>query len=289
MLSRLADSLFWTGRYVERAENVARFIGVNLNLILDMPLDGQQQWKPLVVTSGDYEDFELRFGEPTRDNVIQFLMFDPDNRNSIYSSIQKARENARTMREIISSEMWEQLNSFYLMVQGAAHNPGSGVDSLNTFCRNVKILSHLFSGVTDATMSHGEAWHFFNMGRLLERADKTARILDVKYFILLPKVEDVGTPYDDILWTALLKSASASEMYRKKHSFIHPAGRPNSSCWTGNSPFGALLHYPGRGVHALHYGIGSRHLFQPGGTAIGPPAFRVGLRRHRRNGRLWAA
>jgi len=222
MLSRLADSLFWTGRYVERAENVARFIGVNLNLILDTPLDGQQQWQPLVVTSGDYQDFELRYGEPTRDNVIQFLMFDPDNRNSIYSSILKARENARTMREIISSEMWEQLNSFYLMVQGAVHQPGSGIESLNTFCRNVKILSHLFSGVTDATMSHGEAWHFFNMGRLFERADKTARILDVKYFILLPKVEDVGTPYDDILWTALLKSASASEMFRKKHSYIHP-------------------------------------------------------------------
>ncbi len=222
MLSRLADSLYWTGRYVERAENVARFIGVNLNLILDTPLNGQQQWQPLVVTTGDLQDFEVRYGDPTRDNVIQFLMFDPDNPNSIYSSIQKARENARTMREVISSEMWEQLNSFYLMVQGAVHNPGTGIESLNTFCRNVKVLSHLFSGVTDATMSHGEAWHFFNMGKLLERADKTARILDVKYFILLPKVEDVGTPYDDILWTALLKSASASEMYRKKHSNIQP-------------------------------------------------------------------
>src|SRR5581483_2961757 len=142
--------------------------------------------------------------------------------NSIHSSIQKARENARTMREVISSEMWEQLNSFYLMVQGAVHNPNAGVESLNTFCRNVKILSHLFSGVTDATMSHNEAWHFLNMGRLIERADKKARILDVKYFILLPKVEDVGTPYDDILWTALLKSASASEMYRKKYSHLQP-------------------------------------------------------------------
>ncbi len=217
MLSRLAESLYWTGRYVERAENVARFIGVNLNLILDTPLSGDQQWQPLVVTTGDEKDFQLRFGDFTSDNVIQFLMFDTENPNSIYSSLQKARENARTMREIISSEMWEQLNTFYLMVQGMAHKPGVGMESLETFCRNVKMLSHLFSGVTDATLSHGEAWHFFNMGRLMERADKTARILDVKYFILLPKVEDVGTPYDDILWTALLKSASASEMYRKKH------------------------------------------------------------------------
>jgi uncharacterized alpha-E superfamily protein len=222
MLSRLADSLFWMGRYVERAENVARFIGVNLNLILDTPLNGGQQWKPLVVTTGDSQDFDLRYGDPTRDNVVQFLLFDIDNPNSVYSCVQKARENARTMREIVSSEMWEQLNSFYLMAQGAVHHPSSGPDTLNTFCRNVKILSHLFAGVTDATLSHGEAWHFLNLGRLFERADKTARILDVKYFILLPKVEDVGTPYDDILWTALLKSASASEMYRKKHSTIQP-------------------------------------------------------------------
>ena len=222
MLSRLADSLYWMGRYVERAENVARFIGVNLNLILDTPLSDAQQWRPLMVTTGDAKDFEQRYGEATRDNVIQFLLFDGDNPNSVYSSICKARENARTMREVISSEMWSQLNSFYLMVQGAVHHPGAEVDALNTFCKNVKLLSHLFSGVTDATLSHGESWHFFNIGRFFERADKTARILDVKYFMLLPRVEDVGTPYDDILWTALLKSASASEMYRKKHSYIQP-------------------------------------------------------------------
>ncbi|HVZ79584.1 MAG TPA: alpha-E domain-containing protein [bacterium] len=223
MLSRLADSLYWTGRYVERAENVARFIGVNLNLILDTPeLDGYRQWQPLVVTTGDYHDFELRYDEPSAQNVTRFLLWDPDNPNSVFSSIRQARENARTMREVISSEMWEQLNSFYLMVQGAAGHPDAGIETLNTFCRNVKVLSHLFSGITDATLSHGEAWHFFNMGRLMERADKTARILDVKYFILLPKVEDVGTPYDNILWTALLRSASASEMYRKKHSLIQP-------------------------------------------------------------------
>lgn len=223
MLSRLADSLYWTGRYVERAENVARFIGVNLSLILDTPeLDGYRQWQPLVVTTGDYHDFELRYEDPTAQNVTRFLLWDPDNPNSVFSSIRQARENARTMREVISSEMWEQLNSFYLMVQNAAGHPEAAVDTLNTFCRNVKVLSHLFSGITDATLSHGEAWHFFNMGRLMERADKTARILDVKYFILLPKVEDVGTPYDNILWTALLRSASASEMYRKKHSLIQP-------------------------------------------------------------------
>lgn len=220
MLSRLADSFYWMSRYIERGENVARFIGVNLNLMLDLPLD-QEQWLPLVGTTGDDKEFIKRYKEPTRDNVIQFLVADTQNPNSIYSCLQKARENARTMRESISSEMWEQLNSFYLMVQNRMNQP-LDLDSLYLLCRQIRMSSHLFVGVTDNTMSHGEAWHFIRLGRMFERSDKTARILDVKYYILLPKVEDVGTPYDAILWTALLKSASASEMYRKKHSIIQP-------------------------------------------------------------------
>ncbi len=221
MLSRLADSLYWMGRYVERAENVARFIDVNLNLMLDMPLDAPRQWRPLVVTTGDFADFERRFGEAGMESAVRFLVTDPENPNSILSCVGKARENARTMREVISSEMWETLNRFHLALRDEAG--AAAPEFLAAFCRRVKEFSHLFCGVADATLSHGEAWHFLNLGRLFERADKTTRILDVKYFILLPKVEDVGTPYDDILWTALLKSASANEMYRKKHSQIHPS------------------------------------------------------------------
>lgn len=222
MLSRLADSFYWMSRYIERAENVARFIDVNLNLMLDSPLEEDGQWYPLVVTTGDEEDFKARYNnEATQENVIRFLVADKQNPNSIYSCLSKARENARTMRESISKEMWEQLNSFYLMVQNHMHKPLE-VEDLYSLCRQIRMASHLFVGVTDHTMSHGEAWNFIRLGRMLERADKTARILDVKYFILLPKVEDVGTPYDAILWTALLKSASASEMYRKKHSHIQP-------------------------------------------------------------------
>jgi uncharacterized alpha-E superfamily protein len=222
MLSRLADSLFWLGRYVERAENVARFIGVNLNLMLDLPMEKSQQWRPLAVTTGDYAAFEKTYGEPTRENVIRFLLMDPSNPNSVLSCMQKARENARTSREVISSEMWEHVNVFYHHVSGALNNPPNN-EFLSAFCRSVRFNSHLLTGLSDDTLSHNEAWHFLRLGRLFERADKTARILDVKYFFLLPKVEDIGTPYDVILWTALLKSASASEMYRKKHSLIQPA------------------------------------------------------------------
>ncbi len=222
MLSRVADSIYWLNRYVERAENIARFVDVNLNLILDSPPEVTEQWEPLVVTTGDLNFFKQRYGEATADNVIQFLTFDSNYSNSILSCLYNARENARSIREIISSEMWEQVNAFYLMVKEAADR--QLVLNLPEFFKEVKMASHLFSGVMDATMTHNEGWHFGQMGRFLERADKTARILDVKYFILLPSVKDVGSTLDEIQWMALLKSASAYEMYRKKtcHHRITP-------------------------------------------------------------------
>jgi uncharacterized alpha-E superfamily protein len=222
MLSRVADSIYWMSRYVERAENVARFVEVNLQLMLDSASGQDQQWAPLVATTGDNADFEKRYGVASQENVIHFLAFDPENPNSILSCLRGARESARTVREIISSEMWLQLNKFYLMVNGAAVS-GKGRASPYEFFSDVKDASHLFNGVTAATMTHGEAWHFGPMlGRMLERADKTSRILDVKYFILLRSVADVGTPFDDIQWAAVLRSASAFEMYRKRHGRISP-------------------------------------------------------------------
>lgn len=214
MLSRVADSIYWLNRYVERAENVARFIDVNLTLLLDSPLGTHQQWEPLILTMGDLAWFKERYGLATADNVIRFLTFDLGYPNSILSCLRAARENARSVREIISSEMWEQVNGFYLMVNEA--DQSRHVMELSDFFNQVKLTSHLFAGVMDATMTHNEGWHFGQIGRLLERADKTARILDVKYFILLPSVRDVGSTLDDLQWMALLKSASAYEMYRKR-------------------------------------------------------------------------
>ncbi|MFB2978401.1 alpha-E domain-containing protein [Microseira sp. BLCC-F43] len=213
MLSRVANSIYWLNRYVERSDNVARFIDVNLNLILDFPTGVAEQWEPLVLTTGDTPIFKERYGKASAENVIQFLAFDSEYPNSIVACLQRARENARSIREIISSEMWEQVNAFYLMVKEAAKE--QTIAELHEFFTQVKLSSHLFAGVTDATMSHNEGWHFGRMGRFLERADKTSRILDVKYFILLPSVTDIGTPLDEIQWMALLKSASAYEMYRK--------------------------------------------------------------------------
>jgi uncharacterized alpha-E superfamily protein len=221
MLSRAADSLYWISRYVERAENVARFVDVNLHLMLDLPVDAAEQWEPLVIISGDDAQFAKHYGAATRENVIEFLTFDRKNPNSILSCLRAARENARSVRQIISSEMWEQVNTFYLMVSG--HDARERVkEAPYEFFRDVKMASHLFEGLTNATLAHGEGWHFCRVGRLLERADKTSRIIDVKYFILLPSVADVGTPMDDIQWAAVLRSTSALEMYRKRHHHLLP-------------------------------------------------------------------
>ena len=221
MLSRVADSIYWMSRYIERAENVARFIDVNLQLMLDLPAGSEEQWDPLVITTGDHARFLERFGQATRENVIRFLSFDADNPNSILSCLRSARENARSVREVISSEMWEQINKFYLMVKEAGPS-GRAVEAPHDFFTEVKMASHLFGGVTGATMSHGEGWHFCRLGGLIERADKTTRLLDVKYFYLLPAVSYVGTPFDDIQWSAVLRSASAFEMYRQRHGPISP-------------------------------------------------------------------
>ncbi len=221
MLSRVADSIFWMSRYIERAENVARFVDVNLHLNLDVGNDSGNQWAPLIFTTGDHEHFEERFGQPTQQSVIQFLTFDEENPNSILSCLRTARENARTVRDMISSAMWEELNKFYLMVRSERAGQ-QALDSPYDFFNQIKLASHLLQGVTDGTMSHGEPWHFARMGCLLERADKTSRILDVKYFVLLPSVAEVGTPLDTIQWSALLESASALEMYRKRFGRIAP-------------------------------------------------------------------
>lgn len=220
MLSRAASAIYWMTRYIERAENTARFIDVNLNVSLDMPAaDGM--WASIVATTGDEAAFRQGFGgaEAAMGNVLQFLAADRGNPNAIVSCLYQARENARSVREIISSEMWQQVNTAYLGVQEAIAAGRHTSDPAEFFAR-VKLDSHLFDGLMEATMSHGEPWHFGRLGRVLERADKTARMLDVKYYALLPEPTAIGGALDDVQWSAVLKSASALEMYRKRRHRI---------------------------------------------------------------------
>ena len=221
MLSRVADSIYWLSRYTERAENIARIIDVNLRLDLDLPPGLSEQWEPLVLITADLPLFVEHYGEPTRANIIEFLTFDEDNPNSVTRCLAAARDNARSVREAISSEMWEQVNRFYHLSRTAQFRDLVTSDPYSFFSR-IRQESLLFAGVVDATMSHDEGWHFARLGRELERADKTSRILDVKYFLLLPALTDVGTPLDDLQWSALLRSASGLEAFRKRHGRISP-------------------------------------------------------------------
>ncbi len=230
MLSRVADAIYWCSRYVERAENVARFVDVSLNLMLESS-GHERDWASLVHTTGDHELFAKKYGQATAESVTQFLTFDDEYSSSILSSVARARENARSVRDVISREMWQELNELYLMVVQSAR-PGAQPEDLIDFCARVKRGGIYFEGVTNATLSRGEAFHFANLGRMLERADKTSRILDVKYFLLSPtpslfqgqsqSQNGVGSRVDHVGWATLLNSASALQMYRQIHHVTTP-------------------------------------------------------------------
>jgi uncharacterized alpha-E superfamily protein len=222
VLSRVADALYWTYRSLERAENTARFIDANLHMILDSPVSPASEWNPLIAIIGGQLEFSERYSTASQHNVLHFLTFDPDNPTSILSSVRVARENARSVRDVLSSEIYEQINKLYLKLE-AANSGNAALESPIDFFTDLRMSGYLIAGVTDNTMSRGEAWHFCQLGRLLERADQTYRLLDVKYFTLLPSPTDVGTPLDEIQWAVLLRSVSAFEMYRKRHGSISPA------------------------------------------------------------------
>ncbi len=218
MLSRVADSLYWLSRYVERAENTARILDVNLQVTLDSEQSGPESelrdWKPILAALEDVAHFKDHASEINALTVCDYCTFDRANPNSIWSCVAAARENARTVREYISSEMWERLNAFWLWVDSAGAKrlcQNSGIE----FYRTVVDHSHQFQGTTDATVTHGEGWNFIGLGKFIERADCSSRILDLKYHILLPHGEEVGGAIDTVQWQAVLKSCSAFEAYRK--------------------------------------------------------------------------
>lgn len=218
MLSRVAESIYWMSRQVERAENLARFLEVTHNLILDQPEYLVDPWAPLIQITADNELFAERFDHINAETVTQFLAFDETYGSSMITSLWYARENARSVRESLSSEVFENLNEFYYFVRDSAKDPASL--SHTDFFDSVRRLAIRWSGVLDSTMSRNMVWQFANVGRLLERADKTSRILDVKYFNILPNINDVGTAVDDLQWSALLSAISGFEPYRSMHRLI---------------------------------------------------------------------
>lgn len=217
MLSRVAHHIYWMNRNIERAENYARFIDVNFNLSLELVPDVNAQWKPLVLTTGDWPLYESLHSKVTKKNVIHFLGFDPQNYNSIYNCIVNARENARAIRPEITKEVWEQINYLYYYVKESTEKKVWEKKDPRSYFSAVKKGCQLLYGIFDSTISKTEGWHFGKVGQLVERADKTTRVLDVKYHMLLPNNVEVGSSFDLLQWTALLKSVSAYDMYLKKY------------------------------------------------------------------------
>jgi uncharacterized alpha-E superfamily protein len=214
MLSRVADRIFWMSRQMERAENMARILGVTSNMVLFGTPETRQQnlLAPLTITDSAELYFE-RKKPVTLEALVEFLALDPQNPSSIFSCLKWARENAHAVRWQITSEMWETLNTTWIDVKRMKKADLAGAGATRFFDW-VKDRSHLFRGVTYGTIMRGEAFNFSRLGTFLERADNTARILDVKYHVLLPSVKDVGGALDYYQWTALLRSVSSFETYR---------------------------------------------------------------------------
>jgi len=216
MLSRTADHLYWMARYTERAENLARMLEVNyrMSLLPQGPEIVQQSWVATLTIIGLMDAFKQRYGAVTPVNAIAFLVFDRDNPMSIYSCVRAARENARAVRGTLTSEIWESVNATWLEIRVAGMRSSSEAE-VGNFFEWVKHRSHLIRGVIQGTMLRDEAWHFTWLGTYLERSDSTARILDVKYHLLLPRGEKAGGAADYYQWSALLNSVSAFEVYRR--------------------------------------------------------------------------
>jgi len=214
MLSRVGDRIYWMSRFMERAENMARLLGVTSNVVLCSTPETQQQnlLAPLTITGTGRAYFD-RHPTVSLPGLIDFMGLDPENPSSIWNCLKCARDNAHAVRWQITSEMWETLNATWIDMRAFRRDLVTGPDATRFFDW-VKERSHLFRGVTYGTIMRGEAFNFSRLGTFIERADATARILDVKYHILLPRVEDVGGALDYYQWTALLRSVSSFETYR---------------------------------------------------------------------------
>ena len=222
MLSRIADTLFWLGRYIERAEDTARILDVNYHMLLEQSQDSYHlRWEPLIVMAGEENLFRRLYTQVNAKNVFEFLAFRADNPSSISQCVAKARENARTIRDYISREMWEDINGLFHMV-GRFDPRDEIIAGPHRFCDRIKFGTHRFHGVTDATLPHDEGWQFLRIGWSLERSEMTSRLVDVQYQNLLDELPSVGTP-DNHQWMAVLRSVGAVEAYhRQYHASIEP-------------------------------------------------------------------
>jgi uncharacterized alpha-E superfamily protein len=199
-------------RYMERTENLARLIEVNEVFVRDRR--GSHNWEAILRLNADFDAFTKRYGEPTEQSVAYFYMLDPEHPGSIYSAVKAARENARTLRPFISTEMWTHLNGIYNRLRTSEASPDR-LPNISDFCTRMKHDCQAHNGITEGTFYRDQGWAFYQLGKYLERADQTTRLIDVKYHALLPSPQDVGSPLDQSQWNALLRSVAGYHAYRR--------------------------------------------------------------------------
>lgn len=214
MLSRVAENLYWMARYKERAENTARLINVNTNLVLDLPRSASLGWEPIIEILGVDEHFRANHQDSEERTVMRYLVSDVDNPVSIINSLALARENCRTIRDIVPREVWEWINNAYLF---ARQNAQKGISRRGRHEYLGGIISRVqtVTGMLAGTMLHDQGYDFLKMGRNLERADMTTRIIDVRTANLLRDGHEDLTPFETIQWMSVLKSLTAYQMYRR--------------------------------------------------------------------------
>ncbi|KAF0095295.1 MAG: hypothetical protein E1N59_790 [Puniceicoccaceae bacterium 5H] len=216
MLSRVADSLYWIGRYIERVENTARLLEVNLQLMLDFDafddVGSEPNWQAVLQTTLCVGAFYERHETADSQTVTDFLTFDRSNPTSIIGSIHAARENARMIRDQITEEMWEAINELYHFVR-EQNAEAVWHDDVYTFFRRIKGFVYRMQGLTNSTYVRKEGYKFMQLGQFLERADQTTRILDLKTYLPLPETQSVGGVADGAGWVAVLKATSALDAY----------------------------------------------------------------------------
>ncbi len=226
MISRVAESCFWLNRYMERVETLARILDVNLAFVLDVNLPAADRWRPLLIVTGVEPQFNRRFGADAGNDgeaVQQYLTWDDDNPCSVYTSLHLARENARTIRETISLEMWEAINQLWLWLSGRTARKLYDRDR-HAFYLHLRNQGLLFHGVCHNTVLHEEPFDFMRLGTALERAGQTARIVDVKYYALGPTGVGPETSAETAQWLATLRSCSAIEPFFKRSGSVLSGG-----------------------------------------------------------------
>jgi uncharacterized alpha-E superfamily protein len=214
LLCRYAECIFWLARQVERAENLARIIEVQETYARNR--GGAPDWSSIVQLNADEEAFAEAHKAANARNVIRFYVTDGDNPTSIKSSIRNARENARALRPLVSTEMWVALNTFYNRLNAINEKEELAPGNLSPLLNEIKQGCQMFTGITEGTFYRDQAWYFYRLGRYLERADQTTRLLDSKYYVLV-RDTDVNNLVNTVQWLALLRAASGYHAFRQLH------------------------------------------------------------------------